>query len=147
MVFSLSTERYILASVLGLLPTQTLNIYIGSTLRSMEEVHEYNRMTGCSLELDFFTFDPWVHVMEEFVPQPDLLQVSHPSPRPHLSPVTCHLVSPLHQLEDISHGEERMPISASNCYDSSYPPFIRYSTKPIPQVAKHAQHVQHALQY
>ena len=35
---SLSTSRYILASMLGLLPTQTLNVYIGSTLRSMEEV-------------------------------------------------------------------------------------------------------------
>ena len=31
-------HRYILASVIGLIPTQTLNVYIGSTLRSMEEV-------------------------------------------------------------------------------------------------------------
>ena len=48
LVFSLSTERYILASVLGLLPTQTLNIYVGSTLRSMEEVvtNSDNMMTG-----------------------------------------------------------------------------------------------------
>lgn len=48
MVFSLPTERYILASVLGLLPTQTLNIYIGSTLRSMEEVvtNSDHMMTG-----------------------------------------------------------------------------------------------------
>jgi len=47
-VSSLSTERYILASVLGLLPTQTLNIYIGSTLRSMEEVvtNSDHMMTG-----------------------------------------------------------------------------------------------------
>jgi len=37
-VSSLSIPRYIIASMLGLLPTQTLNIYIGSTLRSMEEV-------------------------------------------------------------------------------------------------------------
>jgi len=35
---SLSTPHYILASVLGLFPTQTCNVYIGSTLRSMEEV-------------------------------------------------------------------------------------------------------------
>lgn len=35
---NLSMGRYILASVIGLLPTQTLNVYIGSTLRSMEEV-------------------------------------------------------------------------------------------------------------
>lgn len=37
-VSNLTMDRYILASVLGLLPTQTLNVYIGSTLRSMEEV-------------------------------------------------------------------------------------------------------------
>jgi len=35
---SLPTQRYLLASVLGLLPTQSCNAYIGSTLRSMEEV-------------------------------------------------------------------------------------------------------------
>jgi len=82
----------------------------GRKMRSIEEVHLYLRTCCSTLELDFFTFDPWVHVMEEFLPQPDLLQ-----------------------LADISHGEERMPISASNCFDASYPPFIRYSTKPIPQ--------------
>ena len=37
-VSNLTFHRYILASVLGLLPTQTLNVYMGSTLRSMEEV-------------------------------------------------------------------------------------------------------------
>ena len=37
-VSNLSLPSYIMASVLGLLPTQTLNVYIGSTLRSMEEV-------------------------------------------------------------------------------------------------------------
>ena len=35
---NLTMGRYIFASVIGLLPTQTLNVYIGSTLRSMEEV-------------------------------------------------------------------------------------------------------------
>jgi len=35
---SISTPRYIVASVLGLFPTQCCNVYIGSTLRSMEEV-------------------------------------------------------------------------------------------------------------
>ena len=82
----------------------------GRRLKSMEEVHGYNRVTGCTLELDFFTFDPWVQVMEEFLPTPDHIQ-----------------------LADISHGEERMPISASNCHDSTYPPFIKYRTEPIPQ--------------
>ena len=82
----------------------------GRRLKTMEEVHMYNRMTGCTLELDFFTFDPWVQAMEEFLPLPDHVQ-----------------------LADISHGEERMPISASNCHDSTYPPYINYRTVPIPQ--------------
>ena len=32
---SLATHRYLLASVLGLLPTQSCNVYIGSTLRRL----------------------------------------------------------------------------------------------------------------
>ena len=35
---SVSYWQFILASVLGLLPTQLLNTYMGSTVRSMQEV-------------------------------------------------------------------------------------------------------------
>lgn len=67
-------------------------------------------MVHSNLEIDFFAFDCWLNVLSKFVPKPDFLQ-----------------------MKDISHGKERMPISASNSYDSSYPPFIEYSTVPIPQ--------------
>lgn len=33
-----SVQRYVLASMSGMLPSQGLHVYIGSTLRSMEEV-------------------------------------------------------------------------------------------------------------
>merc|ERR550519_897853 len=47
-VSNLSTGRYILASVIGCLPSQILNAYLGSTLRSMEEVmsSEETKKTG-----------------------------------------------------------------------------------------------------
>jgi len=47
-VSNLSTGRYILASVIGCLPSQILNSYLGSTLRSMEEVmySEETKKTG-----------------------------------------------------------------------------------------------------
>jgi len=82
----------------------------GRRLRNLEEIHAYLRMVHSNLEIDFFAFDSWLNVMNEFVPKPDFLQ-----------------------LKDISHGKERMPISASNSYDSSYPPYIEYSTVAIPQ--------------
>jgi len=82
----------------------------GRRLRNLEEIHAYLRMVHSNLEIDFFAFDCWLNVLNEFVPKPDFLQ-----------------------MKDISHGKERMPISASNSYDSSYPPYIEYSTVPIPQ--------------
>ena len=82
----------------------------GRKLRNVEEVHIYAQMVRSKLEIDFFTFDPWINVMEEYLPDPDLLQ-----------------------LADISYGVETMPISASNGHDSTYPPYIDYCTRPIPQ--------------
>ncbi|CAD5118562.1 DgyrCDS7249 [Dimorphilus gyrociliatus] len=45
---NISSGRYLIASVIGLLPTQILNAYIGSTLRSMEDVilHNVNSTTS-----------------------------------------------------------------------------------------------------
>jgi len=37
-VSSISIGRYMLATALGLLPTQVINVYLGSTLRSMQDV-------------------------------------------------------------------------------------------------------------
>ena len=86
----------------------------GRRLRNLEEIHAYLRMVHSNLEIDFFAFDCWLNALNEFLPNPDFLQ-----------------------MKDISHGKERMPISASNSYDSSYPPFIEYSTVPIPQKGVH----------
>ena len=39
----ISTRDYLQASVVGMFPCQAINVYLGSTVRSMEEV----RTTGC----------------------------------------------------------------------------------------------------
>ncbi|XP_063234586.1 transmembrane protein 64 [Bacillus rossius redtenbacheri] len=45
---SIGTKPYLVASFLGLLPAQVINVYLGSTLRSMEEVlsNKANAITG-----------------------------------------------------------------------------------------------------
>uniref|UniRef100_H2YGD3 VTT domain-containing protein n=1 Tax=Ciona savignyi TaxID=51511 RepID=H2YGD3_CIOSA len=48
-IFSVSNidmRRYLLASNIGLLPTQTLNCYIGSTFRSIEQLVEQENPAG-----------------------------------------------------------------------------------------------------
>eukprot|EP00090_Calanus_glacialis_P005235 TRINITY_DN14048_c0_g1_i1.p1 TRINITY_DN14048_c0_g1~~TRINITY_DN14048_c0_g1_i1.p1 ORF type:complete len:889 (-),score=197.01 TRINITY_DN14048_c0_g1_i1:213-2639(-) len=79
----------------------------GKRFRNLEEIHHYLRMTQSSLEIDFFAFDCWLNVMKEFIPNPDFLK-----------------------MEDISHGKEDVAISAANNYDSTYPPFVEYTTEP-----------------
>ena len=74
----------------------------------MEEVRAYINMVESNLEMDFFAFDCWLQVMNQFIPRPDFLG-----------------------LADISHGQERMPLSASNSYDGSYPPLIEYICRKI----------------
>jgi len=79
----------------------------GRRLRNLEEIHAYLRMTDSNMEIDFFAFDCWLNVMKEFIPNQDFLK-----------------------MEDISHGKEQVPIPAANSYNSTYPPFIEYTTKP-----------------
>lgn len=47
-ISSISSKDYHVATVLGLLPAQTINVYLGSTLRSMHEVLNDNetKLTG-----------------------------------------------------------------------------------------------------
>ena len=88
-------------------------IYItpcGRRLRNLEEVCQFLLITQSNLEIDFFAFDPWLTVAREFVPTSDFIQ-----------------------LRDISFGQETMPISACNSYDSAFPGHIQYSTVPVPQ--------------
>lgn len=39
-ISSMNLDKYLQASCLGLIPCQMINVYFGSTLRSMEEVHD-----------------------------------------------------------------------------------------------------------
>ncbi|CAB4068677.1 SETDB1 [Lepeophtheirus salmonis] len=79
-------------------------------LRNMDELHTYLSTTKSTLELDFFTYDWWVHVYNEF----------------KTSKVLC-------KIEDISYGKENVPISCVNSLDNNYPEYVEYSTKRIPQ--------------
>uniref|UniRef100_A0A0K2T695 Histone-lysine N-methyltransferase eggless n=1 Tax=Lepeophtheirus salmonis TaxID=72036 RepID=A0A0K2T695_LEPSM len=82
----------------------------GRRLRNMDELHTYLSTTKSTLELDFFTYDWWVHVYNEF----------------KTSKVLC-------KIEDISYGKENVPISCVNSLDNNYPEYVEYSTKRIPQ--------------
>ncbi|KAK2161646.1 hypothetical protein LSH36_112g01027 [Paralvinella palmiformis] len=52
LVCSISTPQFLLASALGMLPTQGMHAYIGSTLRSMEEV--INNSSGSTMAYVIF---------------------------------------------------------------------------------------------
>ncbi|XP_006811909.1 transmembrane protein 64-like [Saccoglossus kowalevskii] len=45
-ITNVKTLRYLIASTLGLIPTQALNTYIGTTLRSMEDVLDQQSFSG-----------------------------------------------------------------------------------------------------
>lgn len=47
-ISSINTRDYHVATLIGLLPAQTINVYLGSTLRSMHEVLSDNdtKLTG-----------------------------------------------------------------------------------------------------
>ena len=40
----------------------------GRRLLRLGEVNKYLRLTGSQMEIDFFNFDWWVHVLDEFRP-------------------------------------------------------------------------------
>ena len=43
----------------------------GRRLSSLEDIHKYIKETDLLLEMDFFNFDCWLHVLNEFKPQAD----------------------------------------------------------------------------
>ena len=82
----------------------------GRKCRNIEEVQEYLAITDSKLEIDFFAFDKWLNVMQEFHATPDLLGIM-----------------------DLSYGMETVPIPAANSFDGNYPKLVKYSTTHIPQ--------------
>ena len=67
-------------------------------------------ITESPLEIDFFNFDWWVNVLDEF--QPDQTKIIN---------------------KDLSYGTEPIPISCFNNIDSQFPEFMEYSTQRLPQ--------------
>jgi hypothetical protein len=56
------------------------------------------RVAGSALEMDFFNFEWWVHVYNEFRPARELCSI-----------------------KDVSYGKENVPVSCVNSLDNNYP--------------------------
>eukprot|EP00092_Neocalanus_flemingeri_P039054 GFUD01042514.1.p1 GENE.GFUD01042514.1~~GFUD01042514.1.p1 ORF type:complete len:1002 (-),score=358.73 GFUD01042514.1:84-3089(-) len=82
----------------------------GRRLRSLEEIHKYISLTRLLLEMDFFNFDWWLHVLNEFKPSREFCSI-----------------------KDLSYGKEAVPISCVNSIDRNYPEYVEYSTVRLPQ--------------
>lgn len=82
----------------------------GRRIRTLEEILKYLRITECLLEIDFFTFDWWVHVYNEFKPERELCSI-----------------------KDVSYGKENVPISCVNSLDKNFPEYVEYSRVRLPQ--------------
>ncbi|KAL8568155.1 hypothetical protein ACOMHN_027678 [Nucella lapillus] len=81
----------------------------GRRLRSIEEVDDFLSITDSQLYIDYFCYDPWLHVHTEFVP-----------------------VKTFCDIKDLSYGKERVPISCVNAIDRQYPDYVEYSSFRIP---------------
>ena len=82
----------------------------GRRLRSFEEVHRYLRTTDSTMEIDFFSFDWWLHVRNEFKPSREFCTI-----------------------KDLSYGKEHVMVSCVNSIDRNYPEYVEYSTVRLPQ--------------
>ena len=88
------------------------------------QVHKYLLITGQQLEIDMFNFDWWVQVRDNlcllffFISASQVLQTFQ---------VTGQV------LKDISYGKEDVPVSCVNSVDNSFPEYLEYSTRRLPQ--------------
>ena len=82
----------------------------GRRLLRLGEVNKYLRLTGSQMEIDFFNFDWWVHVLDEF--RPDKTKIL---------------------TMDISFGVENIPVSCCNTVDTDYPAYMEYTSVRLPQ--------------
>ncbi|XP_025086880.1 histone-lysine N-methyltransferase eggless-like isoform X2 [Pomacea canaliculata] len=78
-------------------------------LRTLEELDKYLSLVDSHLVIDFFCYDPWLHVHTEFVP-----------------------VKTFCDIKDLSYGKENVPISCVNGIDRQYPDYVEYSSQRIP---------------
>ena len=66
------------------------------------------------MEIDFFNFDWWLHVRNEFKPTREFCTI-----------------------KDLSYGKENVPVSCVNSIDRNYPEYVEYSTVRLPQKNVH----------
>ena len=57
-VSTMSFDKYLQATCLGLFPCQVINVYLGSTLRSMEEVRKHFT-ANCFQNQEFFLLEEY----------------------------------------------------------------------------------------
>ena len=67
----------------------------GRRLRNLEEIHLYLRVTNSKLEIDFFNFEWFVHVFNEWKPERNLCSIP-----------------------DVSYGKENVAVSCVNSLDN-----------------------------
>jgi len=82
----------------------------GRRIRDLDEVHRYLRITQSSLEIDFFNYEWYLSVFDEFKPK--------------------HVLS---SIPDMSYGKENVPISCVNSVENNYPEYVEYSNTRIPK--------------
>lgn len=82
----------------------------GRSLRNMEEVHMYLRITKSEMTVDLFDFDYWVNCLAEFVIE------------------KCNV-----HIPDITQSKENCPISCVNYIDNTLPEFSSYLTEREPR--------------
>ena len=75
-----------------------------------ELISLFSRMTKSTLEIDFFNFDWWIVVMNEFKPSREMCII-----------------------KDVSYGKENVAISCVNSIDRNFPEYVEYSTVRLPQ--------------
>ena len=81
----------------------------GRRLRNFEEVHKYLTITKLNMEMDFFSFEWRLRVLDEFKVAKEI------------------------QIKDISQAKQHVKISAINTVDNDYIEHIEYSTHRLPQ--------------
>ena len=80
-----------------------------SNRRNIEEVHKYLTIAKFEMEIDFFSYEWWLHVLDEFRPAKEV------------------------QIKELSYGKENVKISIVSTVDNQYIEHFEYSTLRSPQ--------------
>ena len=73
--------------------------------------NRYLQITKSKLEMDFFNFDWYVRIFNEFKPEREF-----------------------YRIQDISYGKENFAVSCVNSLDKNYPEYVEYSKVRLPKL-------------